>query len=78
MIHRPESIGGRRIGRRGVATRYVERMDISWLAGIFVLLIVLTGISITGALRRIADATEKTAADVELLLQEVRKADQPQ
>ncbi|WP_158270257.1 hypothetical protein [Mycetocola zhujimingii] len=49
-------------------------MEIIFFA--IVLVIVGTAISVTGALRRIADATEKTAMDVETLLSEFRRADQ--
>jgi len=43
-------------------------MDITWLLVVLVLLILFSSISITGALRRIAAATEKTSANIQALL----------
>ena len=48
-------------------------MDISWILVVLALVAIFTSISVTGALRRIADATEKTAADVEELLQAAKR-----
>jgi hypothetical protein len=42
-------------------------MDITWLFVVLVLVVIFASISVTGALRRIADATEKSAADLEKL-----------
>lgn len=49
-------------------------MDITWLFVAFVLLVLFSSISIIGALRRIAVATEKTAADVQALLVALEKS----
>ncbi|GGF04105.1 hypothetical protein [Mycetocola zhadangensis] len=50
-------------------------MDITWLLVVGFLVVVFASISAIGALRRIADATEKTAADVAELLTAARKSD---
>jgi hypothetical protein len=49
-------------------------MDITWLLVAFLLLALFSGISIVGALRRIATATEQTATDVQALLAAVEKS----
>jgi len=48
-------------------------LDLTRLLVVLVLLVLFASISVTGALRRIATATEKTAADLEILLAAVRK-----
>lgn len=50
-------------------------MDLTWLLVVLVLLVLFASISVTAALRRIATATEKTAADLETLLAAVQKTD---
>ena len=50
-------------------------MDLSWLLVVIVLLVLFASISVIGTLRRIATATEKTAADLEALLAAVQKTD---
>jgi hypothetical protein len=49
-------------------------MDTIWLFVAFMLLILFSSISIIGALRRIATATEQTATDVQALLAAVEKS----
>ena len=50
-------------------------MDSTWLLVAIVVLVVFATISVTGALRRIATATEKTSADMETLLTALQTTD---
>jgi hypothetical protein len=43
-------------------------MDITWLFVVLVLVVIFASISVAGALRRVADATEKSASDLEKLV----------
>ncbi|WP_177216764.1 hypothetical protein [Mycetocola miduiensis] len=42
-------------------------MDITWLFVVLVLVVIFARISVAGALRRIVDATEKSASDLAIL-----------
>lgn len=43
-------------------------MDITWIFVVLVLVVISASISTVGALRRIADATEKSASELEKLV----------
>ena len=50
-------------------------MDLTWLLVAIGLVVLFASISVVGALRRIATATEKTAADLDILLARSEKTD---
>jgi hypothetical protein len=55
--------------------RWIGDMDITWLFVVLVLVVIFASISVAGALRRIADATEKSASDLEKLVAVLDKSD---
>jgi HAMP domain-containing protein len=52
-------------------------MDATWLLVIVILLVLFASISVIGALRRIADATERSAALLETLVSTSRDEVKP-